>query len=81
MATKKATTETPVVETPKVVTPKELAKELGIDAKRIRAYLRTTEKFGHLVTHAKQTSWQLSPAQAELVRVRFTPSDDDEGEE
>jgi hypothetical protein len=69
--------------TPTFTTPKELAKELGVDAKRIRAFLRGTEDFGHMTPdgHARNTSWQLSAPQAELVRERFTPSDDDSVDE
>jgi hypothetical protein len=66
---------------PKVYTPKELAAELEVDAKRIRAFLRSTEDTTRPL-EAKNTSWQLSEAQAQLVRERFTPtSDEDEGEE
>jgi hypothetical protein len=74
----KATDKAPA----KTYTPKELAAELGLkDAKRIRAFLRSDEATMREL-EAKNTSWQLSEAQAQLVRDRFTPSDDeDEGEE
>ena len=66
--------------TPKVYTPKELAAELEVDAKRIRAFLRSTEDTARTL-EAKNTSWQLTEAQADLVRERFAASDEDEGEE
>jgi len=70
--------------TPTYTTPKALAEELQVDAKRIRAFLRSDEETMRSI-EAKNTSWQLDEAQADLVRARFTPSDDDsvedEGEE
>jgi hypothetical protein len=67
--------------TPTYTTPKALAQELEVDAKRIRAFLRSDEATMRAI-EAKNTSWQLDEAQAQLVRDRFTPSDDgDEGEE
>jgi hypothetical protein len=65
---------------PKTYTPKQLSEELDIDAKRIRAFLRGTEDTAR-PSEAKNTSWQLTEAQAQLVRERFTTSDEDEGEE
>jgi hypothetical protein len=66
--------------TPTYTTPKALAEELEVDAKRIRAFLRSSEAARPI--EAKNTSWQLDEATADLVRARFTPSDDeDEGEE
>lgn len=66
---------------PTYTTPKALAEELGLkDAKRIRAFLRNTETTAR-VPEAKNTSWQIDEATAQLVRERFTPSSDDEGEE
>lgn len=76
MATKK-TTE---AEKAKTFTPKELSEELGIDAKRIRAFLRGNEDTMRALDQ-KNTSWALTEAQADLVRDRFTPSDEDEGDE
>lgn len=56
----------------KTYTPKALAEELQIDAKRIRAYLRS--EFGR-DAEAKNTSWMLSEDQAEAVRAKFTPAE------
>ncbi len=66
--------------TPTYTTPKALATELEVDAKRIRAFLRGTETTARSA-EAKNTSWQIDEATAALVRARFTPSSDDEGEE
>jgi len=60
---------------PVTTTPKALAEELNIDAKRIRAFLRQEMTRD---AESKNTSWLLSEKQAEAVRVRFTPSEDDE---
>jgi predicted transcriptional regulator len=60
---------------PVTTTPKELAEELGVDAKRIRAFLRQDMT---RAAEAKNTSWILSAEQADAVRERFTPSEDDE---
>ncbi|WP_146188143.1 hypothetical protein [Mycetocola zhujimingii] len=49
------------------VTPAELARELGIAAKTIRAYLRS--KYGKLPAFV--TRWHLTSAQADDVRNRF----------
>ena len=59
------------------VTPKDLAEELGVDAKRIRAFLR--QEFTR-PGEAKNTSWFLSDEAAEAVRDRFTPSEDEDEE-
>jgi hypothetical protein len=50
------------------VTPADLARELGIDAKRIRAFLRAT--YGKL-NRSVVTKWKLRPDQAAAVRRRF----------
>ncbi|MGB3910240.1 MAG: hypothetical protein WBL06_07200 [Pseudolysinimonas sp.] len=50
------------------VTPADLAKELGIDAKRIRAFLRAT--YGKL-NRSVETRWKLTPDQASKVRRHF----------
>lgn len=69
---------------PKTFTPKALAEELQVDAKRIRAYLRSTDGLAR-PSEAKNTSWTLTEEQADMVRARFTPSEEDdsadEGEE
>jgi hypothetical protein len=56
--------------TDKTYTPGQLAEELSVDAKRIRAFLRT--EFPREAA-SKNTSWMLSEDVAELVRDRFTP--------
>lgn len=51
-----------------IVTPGALAEELDIDPKRVRAYLR--KAFTREAT-AKNTSWDLTPETADLVREYF----------
>jgi hypothetical protein len=58
-----------------VIRPEDLAKELGVSGKQVRAYLRS--EFTR-PTEQKRSSWVLTPAQAEAVRVRFTPSTEEE---
>jgi hypothetical protein len=53
----------------KSFTPSDLAAELKVDAKRIRAYLRSAHTRN---LEAKNTSWALSEAQARDVRNHFT---------
>jgi len=53
----------------KSYTPTELATELGVDPKRVRAWLRAEYTRD---PEAKNTSWHLSEDVAEAVRVRFT---------
>lgn len=62
----------------KTYTPTELAKELDVDAKRVRAYLRTTFP---RTAEAKNTSWMLSAEVAEDVRKRFTPKAEEASDE
>jgi hypothetical protein len=50
------------------VTPADLARELGIDAKRIRVFLRAT--YGKL-NRSVETRWKLTPDQAGTVRRHF----------
>lgn len=71
----KATVEQPA-QAATIARPEELAKELGVSGKQIRAWLRT-----QFPDHAKRTSWLLNMEQADAVRARFTPSADDESEE
>lgn len=68
------TTET---KAPVTFTPKALAEELGVDAKRIRSYLRN--EFSRNA-EAKNTTWILDEAAAEAVRERFTPTETDSDE-
>jgi hypothetical protein len=58
-----------------IVRPEQLAKELGVSGKQIRAWLRTT-----FTDHEKRTSWLLTAKQAEAVRTRFTASNEEDGE-
>lgn len=69
--------EEEVEETTSVIRPNDLAEELGVDAKRIRAFLRT--EFSR-DSEAKNTNWELSPEMANKVRARFTASDDEDVE-
>jgi len=52
----------------KNVTPKALANELGVDPKRLRAYLRAT--FTRPI-EAKNTSWAITPDAANAAREHF----------
>jgi hypothetical protein len=63
-----------VEEEPKGIRPNDLAKELGVNPKSLRAYLR---KVHTRPNDAKNTSWYLSDAQADDVREHFAPQDDD----
>jgi hypothetical protein len=74
MAPKAKTTKTAEVKPATVTRPEELAKELGISGKQIRAWLRKTFE------HEKRTSWLLNQKQAEAVREHFSKSEED-GEE
>jgi len=55
--------------TKKTYTPKELAAEIGIDPKVLRAYLR---KAHTRVAEAKNTSWIIDEATATAARKAFT---------
>jgi hypothetical protein len=70
--------EVEVEEKPKGIRPSELAEELGINAKTLRAYLRRQHT---RPADAKNTSWYLSDAVADDVRDHFAPVEDDETEE
>ncbi|MGB3910245.1 MAG: hypothetical protein WBL06_07225 [Pseudolysinimonas sp.] len=50
------------------VTPADLARELGIDAKRIRVFLRAT--YGKL-NRSVESRWKLTPDQGASVRRHF----------
>src|SRR5262245_4451356 len=75
----KAIAEAPVTEEkkPEVVRPEDLAKELGVNGKQIRAFLRATFP---RPTEQKRSSWYLTEQQVKAVRDRFTPSEDEESE-
>jgi uncharacterized protein YjcR len=55
--------------------PKDLAVELEIDPKTLRAWLR--REFPREAT-AKNTSWALTQAQVDAARDHFTSDEDDE---
>lgn len=56
-------------------TPKALAEELGIDPKRLRGWLRSSD-FAR-PTEAKNTTWALTEDVCEAARARFTPKDEE----
>jgi hypothetical protein len=60
-----------------VTTPKMLAKELGIDPKALRGYLR---KAFPRSAKAHNTSWHLTESQIEGARARFSSDEDEEDE-
>lgn len=62
----------------KTYRPEDLAKELGVSGKQIRAYLRSEFSRG---PEAKGTSWTLTEDMAAKVVARFTPSEDVEEDE
>jgi hypothetical protein len=51
-----------------IVTPKVLANELGIDPKRLRAFLRAN--FTRSI-EVKNTSWAITPQAANAARKHF----------
>jgi hypothetical protein len=57
--------------TPATTTPKALAEELGIDPKRLRGWLRSSD-FAR-PSEAKNTTWTLDEAAVEAARARFAP--------
>lgn len=57
-----------------IVRPEQLAKELGISGKQIRAWLRRTFE------HEKRTSWLLNEKQAAAVREYFSKEEDSDEE-
>jgi predicted site-specific integrase-resolvase len=52
-----------------VFTPQELATELGVDVKAIRAWLRRVEMRPEF---EKNSPWQLTSEEAEYVRREFS---------
>jgi hypothetical protein len=71
-------TQEKAAEAKPVIKPEDLATELGVSGKRIRAFLRT--EFPRK-TDEKNTSWALTEKQAQAVRERFTPSEDEDSDE
>lgn len=68
----KTKTAQPQEET-KVIRPNDLATELDVDAKRIRAFLRGTFVRSD---EAKNTNWELTDEMVSAVREKFTASDE-----
>jgi phage antirepressor YoqD-like protein len=62
-------------DTPTTITPKALAEELGIDPKRLRGWLRSSD-FAR-APEAKNTTWALDADAADAARARFAPKADD----
>jgi phage antirepressor YoqD-like protein len=62
-------------DSPTTITPKALADELGIDAKRLRGWLRANHTRDAAV---KNTTWAIDAEAADAARARFTPPADDE---
>jgi hypothetical protein len=58
-------------DTTPTTTPKALAEELGIDPKRLRGWLRSSD-FAR-PGEAKNTTWALTPDVVDAARVRFAP--------
>ncbi|MGM1030615.1 MAG: hypothetical protein ACQEWM_12225 [Actinomycetota bacterium] len=53
------------------ITPEQLARELGIDAKRIRGFLRDPKDGRGPFEHGRYDRWHLRPEEADRVRARF----------
>jgi hypothetical protein len=70
--------ETEVEEAPKGIRPKELAKELEVDPKTLRGYLR--KEFPRSASE-KNTSWVLSEDQAAKAREHFADDEDESDED
>jgi DNA-directed RNA polymerase specialized sigma24 family protein len=64
-----------VEETPEGIRPKDLAKELGISPKSLRAYLRRAFP---RTSEAKNTSWYLNDDQVAAARKNFELTDEDD---
>lgn len=60
---------------PTTITPKALAEELGIDPKRLRAYLRREHSRD---AEVKGTTWAIPLDTAEAAREHFTPAEEEE---
>jgi hypothetical protein len=57
----------------KAIAPKELAAEIGIDPKRLRAYLRANAP---RPAEAKNTSWAIAADVADAARLHFAPKEE-----
>lgn len=86
MAKAKTKVETPEVEevieteetTDAIIRPVALAKELDVDPKTLRGFLRRTFP---RATEAKNTSWSLTPEMVAKATAHFTKADDAETED
>ena len=67
--------EAPKVEAPKGVRPTDLAKELGVNPKSLRAYLRRAFP---RTDEVQNTSWYLNADQVKAATENFAVKDDDE---
>lgn len=68
-------TDAPTVEAPKGIRPKELADELGIDPKTLRARLR---RLFPRDASAKNTSWLITEEMKAQVVASMADDEDDE---
>jgi len=59
------------------IRPEDLAKELGISGKLIRAWLRKTYP---RAADQKRSSWFLTQKQADAVRAHWAPKEDEDDE-
>jgi hypothetical protein len=57
-----------------VIRPETLASELGVSGKQVRGFLRATFP---RAPEQKRSSWNLTQQQADAVRTRFLPKDDE----
>lgn len=76
--TKTTPKEDTTEETTSVVRPSDLAKNLGVNPKVLRGFLR--KQFPR-TTDEKNTSWALTEAMVNAATERFTPSDDENSPE
>jgi len=60
--------------TTNTMTPKALAEELGIDAKRLRGWLRGSEFARD--AEAKNTTWAITPEAADAARAKFAKAEE-----
>ena len=67
----------PKVEETKIMRPNELAKQLDVDPKRLRAFLR--QEFARS-PDAKNTNWELSQEMIDKATEKFASSDDKDNE-
>ena len=72
------TKETQEVEAPKVVRPSDLATELEVSPKALRAFLR--REFPR-ANEAKNTSWTLTDDMVKAATEHFTATDDEDSED